>query len=80
LFEGLISVQDKNCQPIAEKLRCRVQKHRIQYQGREPLNVSASFGVSCSDPTQKQTFDAIFKAADEALYRAKAQGRNRVVL
>ncbi|NJN46628.1 MAG: GGDEF domain-containing protein [Candidatus Competibacteraceae bacterium] len=65
---------------VAEKLRGLVKAHRVQQDRGEPLTVSASFGVACSNPTRDQTFDNILKAADEALYQAKAQGRNRVCI
>jgi diguanylate cyclase (GGDEF)-like protein len=81
--EFVILLPETNCvqaTDIAEKLRGRVLAHRVQQDSGEPLGLSASFGVACSDPTRDQTFDNILKAADEALYRAKAQGRNRVCL
>lgn len=41
------------------------------------LEVTASFGVAQLS-TKNNTFDTLFKAADEAVYRAKDAGRNRV--
>jgi diguanylate cyclase (GGDEF)-like protein len=40
--------------------------------------VTASFGV-VAYPAHAQDAEALFWAADKALYRAKEQGRNRVV-
>jgi diguanylate cyclase len=42
-----------------------------------PLSVTVSLGVATSE---KQTVEAdvVLQAADKALYRAKANGRNRV--
>jgi diguanylate cyclase (GGDEF)-like protein len=42
-----------------------------------PLLVSASFGVS--ERNEDEDFASCFKRADNALYKAKAQGRNRCV-
>ena len=44
----------------------------------EPIAVTASFGVCHSAKTREPT--ALLAAADEALYRAKGAGRNRVEL
>jgi len=40
--------------------------------------LTLSVGVACMDD-QTPTADAVLKLADERLYRAKQQGRNRVV-
>ncbi len=57
---------------VAEKIRSRIQFHRFD----NGLKVTASFGVanlkSCKD------FDNLILKADEALYRAKERGKNRV--
>ena len=49
--------------------------------GREPIDglaVTISFGVAASGAAQPFDFEALFGAADDALYAAKAQGRDRV--
>jgi diguanylate cyclase (GGDEF)-like protein len=60
----------------AEKIALRV-KESI---GRQPFEVvgmiTASFGLSSSGA--HLTLDAVIQRADAALYRAKANGRNRV--
>ncbi len=43
-------------------------------------HVSISIGVAVSQPVQGQKVADLLKMADEALYRAKAQGRNQAVL
>ena len=42
------------------------------------LTVTASIGITTLDVGQSTDFEALFAAADEAVYRAKAGGRNRV--
>lgn len=60
---------------LAEKLRERVQQAEIDGPGGR-IAVTASFGVALAPPGGS-TADAL-KRADEALYRAKEAGRNRV--
>jgi len=45
------------------------------------IEITASFGVSALESlTGEGSFDALFKLADHALYQAKDEGRNRVVV
>lgn len=57
---------------LAEKLRGHLESQGIEPVGR----VTASFGVAQHSGTE--SVEALVKRADEALYRAKAKGRNRV--
>ncbi len=60
----------------AERLRAAVLERTIAWQD-GTLNVTVSTGVACATlPTE--AVDALLRRADDALYRAKAQGRNRV--
>lgn len=60
----------------AERMRHRLHATTMLVDGRE-LQVSASFGVTISDGTERSP-DVFVRVADEALYRAKANGRNRI--
>jgi len=63
----------------AEKLREASKRISIQYGGR-PLGVIAlSMGV-VEFPAHGTTCDVILRSADDALYRAKTQGRDCVVV
>ncbi len=60
-----------------ERVRAAIRGTPIHDQGRE-IWASASFGTA-STSTFGFNADALIRAADDALYRAKAQGRDRVV-
>ena len=59
----------------AERLRRLLCDRTMNVEGLD-MTVSASFGVSVSDGTDRH--DLFIRVADEALYRAKAMGRNCV--
>lgn len=60
----------------AERMRARLHCAPMIVDGVE-ISVSASFGVTVSDGTERSP-DLFVRVADEALYRAKAGGRNCV--
>jgi diguanylate cyclase (GGDEF)-like protein len=61
----------------AERMRHRLHATPMIVDGIE-IPVSASFGVTVSDGSERGP-DLFVRVADEALYRAKANGRNQVV-
>ncbi|QKQ27678.1 GGDEF domain-containing protein [Candidatus Reidiella endopervernicosa] len=62
---------------VAEKIRAAVEELKVQLPG-NVLQKTISIGVS-SFPDDSETFWQAVKYADVALYKAKEQGRNRVV-
>lgn len=61
---------------VAERMRAVLEEYRFDWQGqRWPL--TASFGIAESAPGDTHAAD-VLKRADQALYRAKQQGRNVV--
>lgn len=68
---GLDAAQDR-----AECCRSRVEGHHW-LAGEQPLTVTLSVGVACTTDAGMAPSELI-KLADLALYRAKAEGRNRV--
>ena len=66
---------------VAERVRHTVEALGIAHPGGTPAGViTLSIGVAASRPGDGRTSDDLLREADAALYEAKAQGRNRVVL
>ncbi|MDN4501615.1 GGDEF domain-containing protein [Alteromonadaceae bacterium BrNp21-10] len=61
---------------MAEKIRQQISE--LHFPMRAKLSITASFGLAIIEPDQQ--FDEVFKRADEALYKAKSQGRNCCVM
>lgn len=76
---------------LAEKLRQRIAQASVPMAG-DRIEVTASIGVAATEApagaaaagstadTQSADFSALYQAADRAMYRAKAAGRNCVVV
>jgi diguanylate cyclase (GGDEF)-like protein len=62
---------------VAENLRQALRAHPLKIELLE-LPVTASFGVTGLTETQKAPLQALYAAADTALYKAKHAGRDRV--
>ncbi len=75
--EFLIVCQDTDAEQariLAERLRCSVAENTTgQVNG-----LTCSFGVACYRPDDNEA--SLLKRADDALYRAKAAGRNQVIV
>jgi diguanylate cyclase (GGDEF)-like protein len=63
----------------ADALREGARQLSVQHRGTSVGGVTLSMGVSLF-PDHGQTSEALLRAADEALYAAKAAGRNRVLV
>jgi diguanylate cyclase (GGDEF)-like protein len=62
---------------LANQLREAIHGMQLQHFGRSLGQISASFGLAFF-PTHGSTTDELLRAADKALYAAKAAGRNRI--
>jgi diguanylate cyclase (GGDEF)-like protein len=61
---------------VAERLREKIKSQNIVYKDKA-ISLTMSFGVGCMPTNQDLSSDSLIKMADDALYKAKAQGRNR---
>jgi two-component system cell cycle response regulator len=62
---------------VAHRMRKTVEKMRMIVNG-SSIRITASFGVSRFPEGPNDSMDSLIRRADEAMYRAKREGRNRV--
>jgi diguanylate cyclase (GGDEF)-like protein/PAS domain S-box-containing protein len=80
-FVAVLSLLEKqHAASLAEKIRLDVEALRIPHE-KSDINdyVTVSIGVVSIIPQQNMSPVDLIKSADEALYKAKEEGRNRVV-
>jgi diguanylate cyclase (GGDEF)-like protein/PAS domain S-box-containing protein len=63
----------------AEEIRIKVQALEVRYQGESLSSATLSFGIA-TYPDQGTQAEALLRAADAALYKAKEGGRNRIAV
>jgi diguanylate cyclase (GGDEF)-like protein len=68
------SIETRGAVVVAERIRQRIEQSRL-----EGIGATVSIGVS-SYPEHGADPDALIRSADDALYRAKASGKNRVAV
>jgi diguanylate cyclase (GGDEF)-like protein len=75
----LVDVTLDEAQEILERLRASVEDIQIQVDGKD-IKITASFGMVSSDQMRLEELEIekLLTLADQALYRAKESGRNRV--
>jgi diguanylate cyclase (GGDEF)-like protein len=61
---------------LSERIRQTLERRRIPVEDGDPISITASFGVASF--LRAGSRERLLAAADEALYRAKRAGRNRV--
>lgn len=64
-----------NSQLIAEKIRAAVESHKFQLNDGKLIHITVSIGIAAFPETE---LEALYSKADQALYQAKALGRNKV--
>jgi diguanylate cyclase (GGDEF)-like protein len=63
---------------LAEKLRANMERHATPWES-TVIKTTISIGLASTSAAENRDFDALYTAADKALYQAKERGRNQVV-
>jgi len=74
----LPSTQLEKARIVCERFRGIVKQHQFQYSSYH-INITVSIGVAPFNHSIPESLNDFIAKADEALYQAKAEGRNRVV-
>jgi diguanylate cyclase (GGDEF)-like protein len=75
----LPETDDDGATAFAERLRERIDEHGFRpWEDDRALRMTASIGVATFPAARIESVEDLFARADAALYRAKADGRNRV--
>ena len=77
----LPETDDAGAESFAERIREAVEQHPFGGRANQaPLKLTTSVGVATFPAARIESVEDLFARADAALYRAKADGRNRVRL
>ncbi len=76
----LVDVNPDGVTAVGERLRSQVESANIECDGVQ-IRVTVSVGIAYGSPTENDSFaQELFARADAALYEAKHNGRNQVVI
>lgn len=75
----LLDCPSLHAMEIADRIRKRVEENEFYISEKLPISITVSIGVS-TYPSITTDMDKLLEDADNALYRAKSGGRNRIVL
>lgn len=75
----LPETNDEGATVLAERMRARIAEHAFRaWDDGRTLRLTASIGVATFPAARIESVEDLFARADGALYRAKAEGRDRV--
>ncbi len=75
----LVGANIERTKVIAEKLRVIIEAHELR-SGDKKIPLTASFGVAEYLEDKDNDVQALIKRADDAMYKAKQEGKNRIVV
>jgi diguanylate cyclase (GGDEF)-like protein/PAS domain S-box-containing protein len=65
---------------VAEKIRTLVRRLHIAHAHSPAKEITLSLGITVTVPSPKSSLEQLITTSDQALYEAKAQGRDRLLL
>lgn len=71
-------ISEHQARYLAERLSRKISSKKFNHQGQK-FNVTVSVGVASLDSSSTESGQEFIRRADQALYQAKALGRNKVV-
>jgi len=71
---------DKSAAMGAERIRDVIGQTILETDSGHNISLTVSAGVACATDPAAHSAETIYRLADQALYQAKEQGRNRVVI
>jgi diguanylate cyclase len=78
-FAAVAFGEPEKAAKVGEAIRAEIEHHKVMINGKE-LRITVSIGGHTSGSYDPEHKSQLMKVADEALYRAKEMGRNRVVM
>ena len=73
----LVDTDRETAEAVSQRVRRTVSENGVKGPGGDFL-VTVSMGLACVESSRLLDLETLVSAADEALYRAKARGKNRV--
>ena len=77
---ALPNINDADALALAEQIRTQVESAGVILDDGQHVSITVSIGLDNRRCRTRTSIDGALATADQALYRAKAAGRNRVVL
>lgn len=73
----IVGSPEKNAVDVAERIRATIEAHNFDWEGKR-LPVTVSVGIAHRRP--QETWESLYKRADESSYTSKQGGRNKVTV
>ena len=75
----LVEATRQQAMDVAERIRECIEKHVFRFEDSD-FHITVSIGLCCTNGEESLTTNEMVRLADEKLYQAKRNGRNRVVV